>query len=363
MRPSLLLVALCGACVAAEAPRAARSTPGPLVTAVDSVQLVESDSVFVGLPMAFGLDGSGDLYLSDAFSHRVLRFDRRGRLLTTYGRSGRGPGEFQTPAAITIVADSLVVVDDFLPRVLSVFDRESGAHRRSIRHDGQGASAAAVGDTVFLGALTMERGTGMAAWDLRTDSLTYFASVPAEYRQSRSLSLSHPVVFFARWADSLLVSYSGHQDLFLHTGARSVDTIDIPAIRRRGVPRDMVARFARDPSPEEFFGFSSLLVGLHRLSTGHVVAVYFDQVLEGPLVRATGHVSVVSPDFQSACVDGRLDVSEDVVPRIAMRGDTLVTVEQVMLGDQHAATIVRSHVLDMQHCTWLPLARRSASPT
>jgi hypothetical protein len=62
---------------------------------------------------------SGQIALLDAKNQRVSLLDAAGHLLSIYERSGAGPGEFQVPAALTYVGDSLIVVADRANRRLT----------------------------------------------------------------------------------------------------------------------------------------------------------------------------------------------------------------------------------------------------
>lgn len=58
-------------------------------------------------------DSAGNLYILDAGNFRVLKFDRLGTLLATFGREGGGPGEFQFPALLTVSPEGEVLVQDY----------------------------------------------------------------------------------------------------------------------------------------------------------------------------------------------------------------------------------------------------------
>lgn len=57
-------------------------------------------------------DAAGNLYLLDTHALKVTVVDRTGGLLRTIGRPGDGPGEFDFPGQLAVMADGRVVVAD-----------------------------------------------------------------------------------------------------------------------------------------------------------------------------------------------------------------------------------------------------------
>ncbi|MEN8144800.1 MAG: 6-bladed beta-propeller [Gemmatimonadota bacterium] len=92
--------------------------------------------------VAFGPDER--LFVLDAEGHRVLILDSAGELVSMFGREGSGPGELQSPTAIAVTGDSLVVIVDMAKRGLSVFGLD-GTFVRFVGTDDQFASGVAGG--------------------------------------------------------------------------------------------------------------------------------------------------------------------------------------------------------------------------
>ncbi len=80
-------------------------------------------------PVARGDDGS--LYVYDDGDDAIHRFASGGRYLGSFGRSGEGPGEFQTVTTLYFLGSDLYAYDLRMRRI-SVFDRD-GQYLRSIR--------------------------------------------------------------------------------------------------------------------------------------------------------------------------------------------------------------------------------------
>ncbi len=88
-----------------------------LVVAAD--QLYERKSTLLALDVAILEDG-GVLVL-DGTNDRVLRFDSLGAYVSSFGRSGEGPGQFDTPLFLEAADSEVYVMDVKLNRV-SAFD-------------------------------------------------------------------------------------------------------------------------------------------------------------------------------------------------------------------------------------------------
>ena len=356
----LAITALClaaSACGSRESE--AGSNPSFSLALLDSVTLEESDTAYLGAPLHVSAGRDGSLFVSDGLRSQVLQFSRRGDLIRAFGRPGQGPGELAGPSATTVVGDSLLVIAEWGNGRTSVFDVKTGAFRRAVPHEGLPFSMEARGDTVWISNVNIARKTSLSAWPTAQSAMRYFGEVPKEYHDSPALMEFHPYATVALVADTLVVGFTGHRALFRTTmDGAAFDTVEIPAVRRRGVPHDIVARFAKDPrgiSNEEVASMASALVGLHALSSGEIAAVHLDVRLEGKQITADGFVSILSKDLTRACVDIPLALSKDGRPAVAFRGDTLIVVEQRVVAAERAVSYARSYLLDSSGCEWVPV--------
>jgi hypothetical protein len=67
-------------------------------------------------------DGSGNLFILDPQNARVVVFDTAGRFVRSMGAGGGGPGEFRTPASLSVSPDGAVAVFDYGKGGLVRFD-------------------------------------------------------------------------------------------------------------------------------------------------------------------------------------------------------------------------------------------------
>lgn len=347
------------ACGRGEASRGGGSAAG--LSALDSVQLQENDSMYLGAPSFMVSGPEGDLYVSDAMNGHVLRFGRDGRPSVRYGRRGAGPGEMGTPVAATLVGDSLLAVADWRQNRTSLYRRATGDFLRSVQQEGLPFWMQAVDDTLWMSSVNFRRKTSLAVWPLREDSVRYLGRVPAEYERSPILMEAHPYATLVRTGDTLLVGYTGHRALFLARLDGTVfDTVEVPAVRRRGVPRDIVERFAKPLENEQIASMVSALVAMHRLPSGDIALMHLDVTVDERLITADGFLSVLSRDLARACVDLPFRFQKDGRPVVAFRGDTLLVLEQKIVSSTRAESFVRSYRVDTSGCDWIPTGKDAA---
>lgn len=333
---------------------------GSTLTAIDSVLLVETAELYIGEPWRFAVDPyDGTFYVADRFFGRVVRYDRFGEVVRTYGRPGGGPGEFRAVGALAVQSPRTLVIDDYQQRQISLFDRKTGEYMRARRHGEGVRSMVAMGDTVWLGITDDMRHYSVGTWDLTSDSLVRFGPMPREYQESMDYFGHCSDSRIAPWADTVLVGFCGRNELVLTTAAGLVlDTINIPAMRRRGVPDDIVYILTTEQNLDKRVSSLSQLEALHRLPDGRVALVHGDISLTGgwPAGTMTGvlYLSILSPDRKEACIDLRVPASGDIRPRIGFRGDTLAVIDRVLTGED-MDTWVKLFPLDAHSCDAISL--------
>lgn len=355
VRAALLALALAG-CATGEAREAARGE-GPELMRLDSVALLEDDTLYLGRPRDFTVDPlDGGFYVADGFANRVVRYDRAGRPVGSYGKKGNGPGELAQVARV-LATDSLLLVADIARRVLNVYDRASGAFRRELDGTGIPGTAVRAGGTVWFGAQDLARKTSLMRLDAGAAKLAHLGPMPGEYLRSQPLAGIYNGVHPVAWADTLLVGFAGSAELWLlRPDGSEIGRVGIPSARRRGVPADAVERLETLDFPG-MFSLLSVLFGVYRLPGGDFALVHYDQEIgDAGDITSEVWVSVLSRDRTRVCPDRRLSVSTDAQPRTTMRGDTLFVLEQTV-EDQAATTFIRSYRVGAEGCAWQAVAK------
>ncbi len=136
-----------------------------------------------------------------------------------------------------------------------------------------------------------------------------------------------------------------------------LDTLSPPPSRRRGVPPD-IQQTLDDPMFAKPYEASSMLTGLHRLSTGETVVFHHDAVLVGEqphgTVKADIWVTVISADRKKACVDGLVPHSREMRPIHSVARDTIFLLDRRLNEAEDALdSWVRLYRIDTSGCTWV----------
>jgi len=81
---------------------------------------------FIWSPLAIDFDNNGLMYLTDAKTgeHRVLVFNKKGKLVRQFGTYGRGRGQFAYPNGISVDSDGNIYVADTNSARIQVFNNK-----------------------------------------------------------------------------------------------------------------------------------------------------------------------------------------------------------------------------------------------
>jgi len=362
----------CAGCTADSADHPDRAVTAASVISVDSVLLEETGRFYIGNPFSLVPDTTdGSLLISDFFEDRILRFARGGRLLRTYGRPGPGPGEFSDLGPAFILNDSIVVGADHQRKLLQLFSATDGRYLRAYSYRGRlgtNTYSLVAGRVVYPSRELVHR-TSVAMWRYPDEEMTHTVALPDEYVRSAN----HPSGYVGRfaaffsmgvvvaWPDTIMSAMGGLNEIFLSTwDGEVVDTLDPPAIRRRGVPDDIQERLDDPGFRGSPHAISSIQTGLYRLSDGATAVFHHDATLEGEQPRGTItadiYLTVISADRKTACVDAPVPHFKAMRPIHTVVRDTIFLLDRRLNETEDGLeSWVRMYGIDTSECTWLDL--------
>lgn len=93
---------------------------GQYIEITDTLTLEENNEVILGSPR-FQERSGNEILVVDQETHRVLVYDIDGKLLTYFGRYGRGPGDLEKPTSVVKLSTGEYLVSEFKGRI-SKFD-------------------------------------------------------------------------------------------------------------------------------------------------------------------------------------------------------------------------------------------------
>ncbi len=318
--------------------------------AVGVTRLAEADTLYVGQPGNFAVDPHGDYYIIDRLSSNILVFSPEGTPRVAFGGPGQGPGEAPTPTLVLFPNESTIVVTDFGEQRADVLDRATKAFVRRLRTDGYVVSGEVKAGTIWLGLYSQAKRTGVGAWNLATDSIRNLVPLPEVYAPGSQVAASQVGVQVAVAGDSLLVGFTAVEPILVaDRDGRVIDSLVIPAVRRRGYPPGWteIRDFAQAVSSK------STLRWLRRRTDGSFFVVHYDQVFDRNALTGKIFVSVLSPDLARACVDAPVPTSGEVRAAVFSMGDTLFVLDQRSGSGSRLQTSVTRYVLDTSKCAWM----------
>ncbi len=202
----------------------------------------------------YAVDRDGGVFILDAIEKKIRRYDRTGAFVSTFGRAGQGPGEFDVPVSICVNERSEVIVHDGPSNTLKYFSA-SGKFKKQVslsRLAGLILSFEAMkeADLVFLvsqNPWTVE----LIDWNPESDdprSISRMANSPPQQGQ---IDLSSPSLEFAAsgndrimWGttDSYKINVSDTAGRIMKTVIKRQGVVDFPAYEKEKLTREMAAR-------------------------------------------------------------------------------------------------------------------------
>lgn len=328
---------------------------GPRLSVIDSLDLQETDSVFASKVNAIVLRKRGQLLVADAGVGRVLEYSRDGRLLRTFGRRGKGPGEFSSPSWMVVLGDSLLLVKNGPAFRTEMFDLRSGAWVWGRRFDAKTTTGlAAVGDTVVMGLLDAVRGSSFVSFSDSGSALQPHGRLPSDAHGDPLLTDAFRLTQLAARGDTIAQAYEVSNWLFVLTMDGSlVDSVHIPVARRKGAPVKLLPLLrANQELGMKAVNHVSQPQVLQWIGEGTIGLVTVDPDRTSSRFRGPAFLSVIDLRNRRACVDAPLPAPEDPPPATAWSGDTLLMLYPDVSGDGRPVARVKRARVDLATCEW-----------
>jgi hypothetical protein len=296
---------------------------------LDSVRVVEADSLLFGRPIALASDKHGGVFVSDASDGRVLHIDARGVVDRSVSRSGGGPGEIRNAGGLAMLGDSLLAVLSAGRSRLEVFDARTGAHRWGRALSSPQVSIAPGRTGVLIGAVDLISGT---AWQRVVDSVGSAARggiVPSIYRRLPMLVPPVASLVLDEREETVVGMFEGTDTLYAWRPTGPIETMALIPKVRRGSSAERFDALVREPARAAELAFQwSVPMAISALTDSSTAIVFLDPVL-GPKGFSGAHtLTVVDWRSRRTCVEQRVPVPSDPQPRMAFIGDTLLALVQ-----------------------------------
>ena len=312
---------------------------------VDSVVLQDGRNERIARPSSVAVAPNGDFYVSDRLQGIAFRCSRRGLLLNTIGAKGAGPGEFQSPRGFAFPNDSQVVAVD--PGLRRAQRFGSDGHRIGEPYDLPFDFSMITGtrDAIWIGGSEPSGGMSIIRWTLSNDSSTRMLPLPKELRNPLLLLLGGAVI--AAHPDTLAVGFGPSSTIRLISSVTGqiLDTLAVPVRARRGLP-ETAFQAASEGNGFGVLNSASSLVAIGFLPRGRLEVVFQDlKRLQTEFVSKL-YLSIVDDSAPSGCIDIPVPQLDSVRPQITFHNDTLVMLEQPIIGDTSVTTVIRMFALD-----------------
>ncbi len=314
-----------------------------------TVRLKDRDTALVARPNGFAVSSSGDYFVTDVLSRRVLRFDARGEFVQAIGRYGGGPNEFEAPGSLTTVSDSTLVIVDNPRRQALLWHLPSSAVIARLPLTGLTHTMASANDVLYAPTPDLERGTAGVRWRPDQGTVAQVGKLLDVFRER--LPAIWGAVKVAAMGDSLL--FVGGRSEFVivaDTLWRPHDSVAVPRAVRRGIPSEIDDRIGAGRTIYDVMRQLSTPFALHGLSAGRLAVFHLDASIEGNLVFGNVFMTVVSAAGPTRCVDVPVVSREPrAVPRVTMIADTLFVLDHYVHGETAVAE-VRKHLVGPDVC-------------
>lgn len=308
--------------------------------------LEEGDSTQLARPSAVAQAPNGDIFVSDRLRGLASRYEHDGHLLSTLGRKGAGPGEFESPRAFAFVGDTTVLAFDPGLRRAQLFGYGGTVIGDPVSLPFDFSMAVGSDDGVWIGGSSVEADLAVVRWSPTSDSLVPFFPLPRLFHEYPLLLLLGGAELAAS-RDTVVMAFGAGNVLYIMDGRSRelLDSIVVPRSKRRGLP-DATLETARQGNGFEILNSASALGAVSLLSTGEIAVVHQDLTQAPGNFKSELYLTTLSRSGEPVCVDAPIPQLGEDRPLLEFVGDTLLMLEQELVGADSIRTVVRRLVVD-----------------
>ena len=345
----------------ASAQQALPRTPG--LELVSRVRVVETDALFLSRPTEIAFGPAGHVYVTEANEARVLDLAPDGTIARTFGRKGQGPGEFMHPTTLAVLGDSMLVVHDRVQRRLTFIGLKTWTYQRAVPVSLVWPPfMRAVGPVLFVGAWDLESRTSVARVGAGGELLAREGIYP-------EIGIKYPMLIqgafawsaFAMTDAEVFAIYEVSPAIFRWSrGSKTGTEIPLPKKSRRGLDPSIFEQMLQDPGNNarnlKLMYDRSIPVTIEFVAGGILAVVTMDYTVEQNTQTVAFHVTVLDLARNRSCLDlpvplARQSMSmRDGIPRVAMRNNLLVVLEQGLDARGESAPTLSTYRVDPTKC-------------
>jgi hypothetical protein len=314
----------------------------PTLIPLDSIPLIEPDTAVIGRPVSLSRMSNAEWWVLDRFSASILRFGPDGMFRGRVGRSGDGPGEFESPMRFVEV-DSLVVVVDSRLRRVSLFSLSGQYADSAFSIPYTPGDVASGGGSLWITSVG-PTDPAVWTWDFRTGASRGFGELPALWREYPfAAALGGPLVVPPGDSPLVTLGFGGIGYLFRvdPRSGQTVDSIAIPAVQRRGIP-DEIGEVLASPAASDDI---SVIYRLHPLPGRRLAVSHLDVTRQGSVFGGEYFLTIVTNEGRPVATDLTVpELTSDAIPTTYFSGDTLHVLTQPLEG-LGARSVIRRYLV------------------
>lgn len=314
-----------------------------------TIRLKDRDTAYIGKANALAVSASGEFFVTDLLSRRVLRFNKLGEFMSVIGRQGGGPNEFEGPSWLTSIDDTTLAVVDLSRRNAVVWDLNTARARARLALPGVPGALVEARGALYAAMPDLQHGTAGARWRLPETEPFRMGKLLPEY-MTKYAPIWGNVAMAVR--DDTIAYFGGHSQFVILADSmwNPIDSIPVPQLQRRGIPAEIDYRVGGGRNIYDVMDQLSVPFRLHFLSGARMAVMHLDASVIKNNVVGRVYLTVLQRSGAPLCVDVVVPTHDSTtIPRIAFRSDTLFVLDHFVQADSAIAE-VRKYMIDRQSC-------------